>query len=43
MEIVTEKYSKMKNVFTKMAEQLRNHLQITEQNRKNVETRLTAI
>lgn len=43
VEVVTEKYSKMKTVFTKLAEQLRNHLQNTEQNRKNVESRLTAI
>lgn len=43
VEVVTEKYSKMKSVFTKLAEQLRNHLQNTEQNRKNVESRLTAI
>ena len=33
----------MKSVFTKLAEQLKNHLQNTEQNRKNVEGRLTAI
>jgi hypothetical protein len=43
VEVVTEKYSKMKSVFTKLAEQLKNHLQNTEQNRKNVEGRLTAI
>lgn len=43
MEVVTEKYSKMKSVFTKLAQQLRDHLQNTEQNRKNVESRLTAI
>lgn len=41
--MVTEKYSKMKSVFTKLAQQLRDHLQNTEQNRKNVESRLTAI
>ena len=29
VEVVTEKYSKMKSVFTKLAEQLRNHLQNT--------------
>lgn len=40
---MTEKYSKMKSVFTKLAQQLRDHLQNTEQNRKNVESRLTAI
>lgn len=43
VEVVTEKYSKMKSVFTKLAEQLKNHLQNTEQNRKNMEGRLTAI
>jgi hypothetical protein len=43
VEVVTEKYSKMKSVFTKLAQQLRDHLQNTEQNRKNVESRLTAI
>ncbi len=43
VEVVTEKYSKMKSVFTKLAQQLRDHLQNTEQNRKSVETRLTAI
>ena len=29
VEVVTEKYSKMKGVFTKLAEQLKNHLQNT--------------
>lgn len=43
VEVVTEKYSKMKNVFTKLAEQLRNHLVGTENNRKNVQSRLNAI
>lgn len=29
VEVVTEKYSKMKSVFTKLAQQLRDHLQNT--------------
>ena len=33
----------MKTVFTRLAEQLRNHLLNTETNRKNVEARLTNI
>ena len=42
-EVVTEKYSKMKSIFTKLAEQLKEHLLKTEQNRKSTEGRLTAI
>ena len=33
----------MKTVFTRLAEQLRNHLLNTETNRKNVEVRLSNI
>lgn len=43
VEVVTEKYSKMKNVFTKLAQQLRQHLTNTEKNRANVEKRLTIL
>lgn len=43
VDVVTEKYSKMKTVFTRLAEQLRNHLLNTETNRKNVEARLSNI
>ena len=33
----------MKNVFTKLAEQFKNHLMNTETNRKNHELRLVAV
>ncbi len=33
----------MKNVFTKLAEQFKNHLVNTETNRKNHESRLVAV
>jgi hypothetical protein len=34
-EVVTDKYNKMKSVFTKLSEHFRNHLISTESNRKN--------
>lgn len=43
VEVVTEKYSKMKSVFTKLAQQLREHLTNTETNRVNVEKRLSVL
>ena len=43
VDVVTEKYSKMKTVFTKLAEQFKAHLQNTETNRRNMETRVTGL
>lgn len=42
-EVVTDKYNKMKNVFTKLSEHFRNHLISTESNRKNMDARLGSI
>lgn len=43
VDVVTEKYNKMKSVFTKIAQQLREHLTNTETNRHNVEKRLVSL
>ena len=43
VDVVTEKYSKMKNVFTKLAEQFKSHLLNTETNRRNIEGRVSAL
>lgn len=40
--MVTDKYNKMKGVFTKLSEHFRNHLISTESNRKNFEARIAS-
>ena len=39
VDVLTKKYEKLKIIFTKLAEQFRNHLLNTDQNRKDVENR----
>lgn len=40
MNNVSEKYNKMKTVFTKLTEQFRTHLVTTQANRKSIDVRL---
>jgi len=41
-EVVSDKYNKMKGVFTKLSEHFRNHLISTEANRKNFDARVAS-